>query len=71
VIMAKLQALGIGTRPGTHAVSGLGLYRNRMGIDSAEFSCAMACERNSIAIPLHNRMCPEDYQFVVEAFRAL
>jgi perosamine synthetase len=70
-IMERLEARGIATRPGTHAVHMLGHYRNRYGLGPDDFPAARACNDNTMAIPLHNRMEPEDYQCVVAALRAL
>jgi dTDP-4-amino-4,6-dideoxygalactose transaminase len=70
-IMSQLHALGIATRPGTHAVHMLGYYRNRYGIAADDFPAARDCERNTMAIPLHNRMSAEDYAYVVQALHEL
>jgi perosamine synthetase len=70
-IMDKLNQQGIGTRPGTHAVHTLGLYRNKYGLKPEDFPNAYACDRNTLAIPLHNKMSPEDYDYVIQAIKAL
>ncbi|RMD57674.1 DegT/DnrJ/EryC1/StrS family aminotransferase, partial [Candidatus Parcubacteria bacterium] len=70
-IMDALQQRGIATRPGTHAVHMLGLYRERFGIRPEDFPNARDCDANTMAIPLHNCMCDEDYQYVVDALRSL
>ncbi|PZU15451.1 MAG: perosamine synthetase [Citromicrobium sp.] len=70
-LMEKLQARGIATRPGTHAVHMLGLYADRYGIAPEDFQGAKACDENTMAIPLHNRMSPEDYSYVIEALKGL
>lgn len=54
---------GIETRPGTHAVADLELYRD-LGFDCPN---STLLEFNSLAIPLHNRMTDADYSYVVEA----
>src|SRR5207247_984949 len=59
-IMESLQQRGIATRPGTHAVHMLGYYRQRYGLKPDDFPGARDCDRNSMAIPLHNRMTEED-----------
>ena len=66
-LMAALHEHGVSTRPGTHAVSCLGVYR-----DSAT-RCPVAEElqATTMAIPLHNRMSADDYAYVVERIRAL
>lgn len=70
-IMAYLHENGIATRPGTHAVHMLGYYSGRFGIEPADFPMAQKCELNTMAIPLHNRMSKEDYEYVVEHIRNL
>lgn len=70
-IMERLQALGISTRPGTHAVHMLGYYRERLGLKSDDFPGARDCNDNTMAIPLHNRMKAEDFSYVVGALRSI
>jgi perosamine synthetase len=70
-IMEKLQERGISTRPGTHAVHMLGLYRDKYGLAPADFPGARDCDRFSMALPLHNRMSAEDYAYIVDALRKL
>jgi perosamine synthetase len=70
-LMERLQAQGISTRPGTHAVHMLGYYRERFGLSPDDFPGARDCNDHSMAIPLHNRMSEEDYHYVVAALRAL
>lgn len=66
-IMAALQNAGISTRPGTHAVHALGYYRELYGLVPDDFPNAYACDQNTMAIPLHNRMTKADYERVVGA----
>ncbi|HRJ71875.1 MAG TPA: DegT/DnrJ/EryC1/StrS family aminotransferase [Terrimicrobiaceae bacterium] len=70
-IMERLQGLGISTRPGTHAVHMLGYYRERFGLAPDDFPGAKSCNDNTMAIPLHNRMTREDYEYVVAALRGI
>jgi perosamine synthetase len=70
-IMEELQALGVSTRPGTHAVHMLGVYRERFGYSPDDFPGARDCDQYSMAIPLHNRMTSEDFQYVVDAIKAI
>ncbi len=70
-IMERLQAAGIATRPGTHAVHMLGYYRDRLGLSPGDFPGARACNDHSMAIPLHNRMSADDYAYVVRALKEL
>jgi dTDP-4-amino-4,6-dideoxygalactose transaminase len=70
-LMEHLQAAGISTRPGTHAIPTLGYYRERFGISPDEFPGSRDCDANTMAIPLHNRMNAEDYDYVIETLCAL
>lgn len=70
-IMESLQQQGISTRPGTHAVHMLGYYRKRFGFTPDDFPGARDCDRNSMAIPLHNRMSEEDRGYIVESLSKL
>ena len=69
--MDRLADEGVATRPGTHAVHALGYYRDRFGLRADNFPEAWACECQSMAIPLHNRMTEEHYGFVVERIKAI
>lgn len=70
-IMEKLHERGIATRPGTHAVHMLGYYRKRYGLQPDDFPGARDCDRDSMAIPLHNRMTEDDQMYIVEALHRL
>jgi dTDP-4-amino-4,6-dideoxygalactose transaminase len=69
-IMSKLQEMGISTRPGTHAVHMLGYYSERFGYKPADLPGAQACNDQTMAIPLHNRMTEQDYEYVVKALKS-
>jgi len=70
-IMDQLQQRGISTRPGTHAVHMLGYYRRRFGLATGDLPASRDCDRNSMAIPLHNRMSAEDYRYVAAAIKEI
>jgi len=70
-IMKTLYTRGIHTRPGTHAVHMLGLYKRKFGFAPDDYPGARDCDRYSMAIPLHNRMPPEDYEYVVKTIKNL
>lgn len=70
-IMQKLQQQGISTRPGTHAVHMLGYYAKSFGFKPDDFPGARASNDNSMAIPLHNKMCVDDYGYVVKAIKSI
>lgn len=70
-MMEKLQEFGISTRPGTHAVHMLGFYKEKYGIAADDFPGAKLANNCSMAIPLHNRMTAEDFEYVVECMHKL
>jgi dTDP-4-amino-4,6-dideoxygalactose transaminase len=70
-IMEKLQEQGISTRPGTHAVHMLNYYAQKYNIKPSDYPGAQAANDLSMAIPLHNRMVVEDYQYVVDVLKSL
>jgi dTDP-4-amino-4,6-dideoxygalactose transaminase len=65
-IMDIMQQKGIATRPGTHAVHMLTFYKEKYGIKDDDFPGAKACDQNTMAIPLHNKMTKEDFDYVIE-----
>lgn len=71
VIMERLQAAGIATRPGTHAVHMLGLYRERCGLRPDDRPQARDADAQTMAIPLHNRMGDAEYARVAAALREI
>ncbi len=66
-VLARLHKRGIGARPGTHAVTELGAYRDWRG------RCPNAAylHERTLALPLHNRMGEDDFQYVVDELRRL
>ncbi|MDP2193855.1 MAG: DegT/DnrJ/EryC1/StrS family aminotransferase [Alphaproteobacteria bacterium] len=70
-IMEMLQQKGIATRPGTHAVHMLTFYKEKYGIKADDFPGAKACDENTMAIPLHNKMVKEDFDYIIEALHAI
>lgn len=69
--MMRLASRGIATRPGTHALSELSYYRENLGIDPARYPVATHLHHQSMAIPLHNRMCEADFHYVVDHLHAV
>ena len=70
-LMEILQQHGISTRPGTHAIHTLGYYRDRFGLTSDEYPVAYDADQTTMAIPLHNRMTADDYQYVVDTIKGV
>lgn len=69
-LIDHLESRGVSTRPGTHAVSELPAYRSLAGERRADCPVAAHLHRNSIALPLHNRMVAADFEYVVESLYA-
>jgi dTDP-4-amino-4,6-dideoxygalactose transaminase len=70
-IMRSLDARGIATRVGTHAIHMLPFYRDRLALKPDDLPAARDCDRHSLALPLHNRLGDADVAEVVDALRAL
>ena len=70
-IMEALQEAGISTRPGTHAVTELGYYKDHLELQSGQFKVASRLERQTLALPLHNRMSAEDFTYVSETLHGI
>lgn len=70
-IMDIMQQKGVATRPGTHAVHMLTFYKEKYGIKEDDFPGAKSCDKNTMAIPLHNKMTKEDFDYVIEALRGI
>ena len=66
-LMDRLHEKGISTRPGTHAVTDLGAYRDF----KSKCSVATECAKQTMAIPLHNQMREPDYVRVVNEIRQI
>ena len=70
-IMEVLQQKGISTRPGTHAIHMLGAYVKKFGYKHQDFPSAFAADQYSMAIPLHNKMVKEDFDYIIQALKSL
>lgn len=64
-LMEILKEVGIHTRPGTHAIHMLEYYKKRYQMLPEDFPVARYANDQSMAIPLHNRMLPEDFERIV------
>jgi len=69
-LIARLQERGVASRPGTHFIPELTLYRE-LGFKPERYPVAGALGARSLAIPLHNCMTEADYQYVVEVLHDL
>ena len=65
-IMAELEALGIATRPGTHAAFAQGYYAKKYGLVASDFPVAYLAGELSLALPLFPTMEPSDLEYVAE-----
>ncbi|HIA06956.1 MAG TPA: DegT/DnrJ/EryC1/StrS family aminotransferase [Flavobacteriales bacterium] len=70
-MMEKLQEQGVSTRPGTHAVHMLGLYAGKYGYKPDDLPNSKTANNCTMAIPLHNNMSKEDYEYVVDMIKSL
>lgn len=70
-LMEYLQQKGISTRPGTHAVHTLGYYSKTFNIKPSDYPNAFAANEFSMAIPLHNKMVKQDYEYVIECLKSV
>lgn len=70
-LMARLQAMGISTRQGTHAVTELNYYRDRYDLRQKQFPNAAKLQEQTLALPLHNAMSPGDYERVSTALHSV
>ncbi len=70
-LMEYLHFRGISTRPGTHAVPMLGYYQRNLGVDADDFPGARDCQRYTMALPIHNQMSQDDYEYIVNTLREI
>jgi len=70
-IMEFLQQTGISTRPGTHAVHMLNYYKELMELNEDDYPQSKLANDCSMAIPLHNRMVKEDFEYIVHVLKSL
>jgi len=65
-LMDSLEAAGIATRPGTHAVHALGFYRRKYGLEPGDLPNAFLADQLSVALPLYAQMTEEEQRYVLE-----
>lgn len=70
-MMETLQAEGVSTRPGTHAIHMLDFYAKKYSFAAEDYPVSLGCAENTMAIPLHNKMTAADYEYVVEKLKQL
>lgn len=69
ILMEKLEALGIATRQGTHAVHTLSYYKDRYKLNDKDFLMSYAADRLSIALPLYAGMTDEEFEYVISSIK--
>lgn len=70
-VALEMQARGIATRQGTHAVHLLGYYRRKYGIQPDDFPHAHYADANSLSLPLYPTMSDEEQAYVIDNIQEL
>lgn len=70
-VALALQAKGIATRQGTHAVHALGYYRTKFGTKVEDCPMAWKADRQSMTLPLYATMTDEEQDYVVRHVREM
>jgi dTDP-4-amino-4,6-dideoxygalactose transaminase len=70
-IALTLQAKGIATRQGTHAVHALGYYRAQYGLTPDDCPQAWRADQESLTLPLYATMTDAEQDYVIDALREL
>ncbi|HUP59827.1 MAG TPA: DegT/DnrJ/EryC1/StrS family aminotransferase [Thermoanaerobaculia bacterium] len=65
-LMDALEAAGVATRPGTHAVHALGFYREKYAIRPEEFPNAWIADRLTLTLPLFAQLTVEEQDYVID-----
>jgi len=47
----------------------LTIYKDKFNLKPNDFPEAKNCDENTMAIPLHNRMTKEDYEYIVHTLK--
>ncbi|MCM2284762.1 MAG: DegT/DnrJ/EryC1/StrS family aminotransferase [Desulfobacula sp.] len=69
-LMDRLEAVGVSTRPGTHAVHMLGYYRNKYGLKPVDFPQAYLADQLTLTLPLYAQMTEQEQGYVIAALEA-
>jgi perosamine synthetase len=70
-LMAAMEALGIATRPGTHAVAFSRYYRERYSLEPSCFERAYTAESLSLSLPLYPQMTEAEIDLVCSSLGAV
>jgi perosamine synthetase len=68
-LMDRLEAEGVATRPGTHAVPMLGYYRRKYGLAPADYPNSYLADRLTLTLPLYPQMTDAEQDHVIRQLR--
>lgn len=69
-LMADLEARGVTTRQGTHAVTTLTVFQKKYGVVANDYPGALFGDRLTLALPLYPQMTDEEQDYVVSQLQA-
>lgn len=69
-LMKRLEALGISTRQGTHAVHTLGYYRDKYSLAEGDFPSSLEADHLSITLPLYPQMTEIEQETIIERLKS-
>jgi perosamine synthetase len=64
-LLQRLHTVGIASRPGTHAIHTLAYYKRKYKLNEHDLPKASFCAKQTLALPLHNKMSKGDVSKVV------
>lgn len=68
-VALAMQAKGIATRQGTHAVHALGYYRDKYDLGLEDYPNAWIADQVSLTLPLYATMTDEEQDYVIQCLR--
>jgi dTDP-4-amino-4,6-dideoxygalactose transaminase len=68
-MMMAMEADGVSTRQGTHAVTNLGYYTEKYDIDPRDYPGGLLSELLTVTLPLYPQMTEVEQDYVVECLR--
>lgn len=70
-IMRELANVGVQTRAGTHAIHMSDYYRKKFSYNEDDLPVARDLDRQTLALPMHNRLSEDDISFVINTIKEL
>ncbi|MBF0527689.1 MAG: DegT/DnrJ/EryC1/StrS family aminotransferase [Deltaproteobacteria bacterium] len=67
--MDRLEAAGLSSRPGTHAVHLQGYYREKYGYNPEDFPQAYLADQLTLTLPLYAQMTEVEQDYVIECIK--